>query len=115
MSGAQVRQYFERIIGSTEEPRIHVSGVTIGVDPSKPEGSRIVSLRLADGRTLVDDAEYNVVMNNFMATGGSNLGPPEGAVSTPLNIVDLTAMIDYLKTLKAPVEPPTEARIVISH
>lgn len=115
MTGAQVRQYFEKIIGSTEEPRVHVSGVTIAVDPTKPEGSRIVSLRMADGKTLIDDAEYNVVMNNFMATGGSNLGPPEGSVSTPLNIVDLTAMIDYLKTLKAPVEPPSEARIVISH
>lgn len=114
MTGAQVRQYFERILSGNNEVPVHVSGVTIAFDPTKPEGSRIVSLRLSDGRTLSDDAEYNVVMNNFMATGGSGLGPPEGARSTPLNIVDLDATIDYLKTLKSPIQPPGEARIVIS-
>lgn len=114
MSGAQVKEYFERILGNTGEPRVHISGLNITYDPTKEQGSRISALRLSDGRTLVEDAVYNVVMNNFMATGGSNLGPPEGTRSTPLNIVDLDATIEYLRSLKSPVEPPSEARIVIS-
>jgi hypothetical protein len=53
-------------------------------------------------------------MNNFMATGGSNMGPPEGSRSTPLNLVDLDVLISYLKSLKSPITPPTESRIFIS-
>ena len=113
MTGAQVRSYFDRILGGGEVP-VHVSGLTIGLDPSKPAGSRIVSLRLSDGRTLADEAEYNVVMNNFIATGGSDLGPPEGTTSTPLGIIDLDATVDYIRTLKSPLVAPTETRIVIS-
>jgi 5'-nucleotidase len=113
MTGAQVREYFEKVLGGDGIP-VHVSGITIGYNPDKPKGQRITSLRLPMGRTLVDDASYDVVMNNFMATGGSNMGPPEGSRSTPLNLVDLDVLISYLKSLKSPITPPTESRIFIS-
>jgi 2',3'-cyclic-nucleotide 2'-phosphodiesterase (5'-nucleotidase family) len=113
MSGTQVRQYFEKIVGG-DEVLVHVSGIAIGYDPSKPAGSRIVSLRLADGKTMSDDATYDVVMNNFMATGGSGLGPPEGSRLEPLSIVDLDALVDYMKKLKSPINAPTEPRIFIT-
>ena len=112
MTGAQVREYFEKLLGG-EEVLVHISGATIGYDPSKPPGSRIVSLRLSDGRTLSDNALYNVIMNNFMATGGSNMGPPAGSSSSPLNIVDLDALVDYMRTLRSPITPPTQPRIFI--
>jgi 2',3'-cyclic-nucleotide 2'-phosphodiesterase (5'-nucleotidase family) len=112
MTGAQVREYFEKLLGG-DEVLIHISGATIGYDPSRPRGSRIVSLRLSAGRTLSDDASYNVIMNNFMATGGSNMGPPRGSRSTPLDIVDLDALVDYMRTLPSPIRPPTQPRIFI--
>jgi 2',3'-cyclic-nucleotide 2'-phosphodiesterase (5'-nucleotidase family) len=112
MTGAQVREYFEKLLGG-DEVLIHISGASIGYDPSRPRGSRIVSLRLSAGRTLSDDASYNVIMNNFMATGGSNMGPPRGSRSTPLDIVDLDALVDYMRTLPSPIRPPTQPRIFI--
>ena len=114
MTGGQVREHFEKLLGG-DEVGVHISGVTIGYDPSKPAGSRIVTLRLSDGRTLDDNASYNVIMNTFMATGGSNMGPPAGTESTQLDIVDLDAVVDYIRTLKSPLTPPSEARIVIRH
>ena len=113
MTGAQVREYFEKLLGGNEIP-VHVSGITIGYNPEKPKGQRIVSLQLPAGRTLVDDAIYNVIVNNFMGTGGSNLGPPEGVRITPLDIIDLDALIGYVKTLKSPITPPSESRIFIA-
>ena len=113
LTGAQVRAYFEKLLGGNEVG-VHVSGVTIGYDPAKPAGSRIVSLRLADGRTLSDNATYNVVMNNFLAEGGSNLGPPPDAPQTPLGIVDIDALVDYIKTLGSPLTAPTQARIFVA-
>jgi 2',3'-cyclic-nucleotide 2'-phosphodiesterase (5'-nucleotidase family) len=114
MTGAQLREYFEKLL-SRERSGVHVSGVTIGYNPEAPQGSRIVSLRLPAGRTINDDAFYDVVMNNFMATGGSNMGPPEGTRATPLDVVDLDALVNYLRTLKSPIQAPTENRIFIAH
>ena len=113
LSGSQVLAYFEKLLGA-DAVGVHVSGVTIGYDPAKPAGSRIVSLRLADGRTLSDNSTYNVVMNNFLAEGGSNMGPPADAPQTPLGIVDIDALVDYIKTLGSPLTAPTQARIFVA-
>ncbi|MBA3341660.1 MAG: 5'-nucleotidase C-terminal domain-containing protein [Gemmatimonadaceae bacterium] len=113
MSGAQVKEYLERVV-ARDELREHVSGVTIEYNPELPKGQRIVSLRLPAGRTLSDAAMYNVIVNNFMATGGVNMRPPAGARLIPLGIVDLDALVDYMRTLRSPVTAPSEARIVIT-
>jgi len=90
----------------------HVSGLTIKYDPSKPKGSRLVSAAMADGAPLSDAKSYNVIVNDFLATGGEgyNAGG-RASVSKPLNIVDLDALIDYLKQLPEPIAAPTGARI----
>jgi 5'-nucleotidase len=113
MTGAQVRQYFEKLL-SRNTAGFHVSGITIGYDPDKPPGSKITSLTMPAGRTLSDNATYDVIMNNYNALGGSNMGPPEGARSTPLNIVDLDALVDYVKSRPQPLSVPKEVRIFIA-
>jgi len=53
------------------------------------------------------------VMNNFMASGGDGLALEDEALhSEPLPIIDLDALIAYLKQLPQPVRAPTERRIV---
>lgn len=113
MSGAQVREYLERFV-ARDNLREHVSGVTIGYNPELPTGQRIVSIRLPAGRTLSDAAMYNVIMNEFMATGGEGLNLPEGARSTPLDIDDLDALIAYLQKMRQPITVPAESRIFIT-
>jgi 5'-nucleotidase len=89
-----------------------VSGLTIKFDPSKPKGSRLVSATMADGTPLSDTKTYNVIVNDFLATGGEGYNAGGRATaSKPLNIVDLDALIDYLKTLPEPITAPTEVRI----
>jgi 2',3'-cyclic-nucleotide 2'-phosphodiesterase (5'-nucleotidase family) len=111
MTGAQLRGLLEEMLSKSPVDD-HVSGLTIRYDPSRPEGSRIVSATLADGTPLSDTRDYNVIMNDFLATGGEgyNAGGLASA-SRPLNIVDLDALIDYLRTLPAPIRAPTEIRI----
>jgi 2',3'-cyclic-nucleotide 2'-phosphodiesterase (5'-nucleotidase family) len=113
MTGAQVREYLEKLV-DMDELQVHVSGISVGYNPDLDKGSRITSLRLPAGKTLNENAFYNVVTNNFIATGGSNMGPPAGSKSTPLSITDLDALINYLKTLRSPITPPTENRIFIA-
>jgi 5'-nucleotidase len=111
MTGAQLRGLLEEMLNKSPI-NDHVSGITIRYDPSRPPGSRIVSATMADGALLSDTRDYNVIMNDFLATGGE--GYNAGALATasrPLNIVDLDALIDYLRILPAPITAPTEIRI----
>lgn len=113
MRGSKVRECLERIV-SREQPRVHVSGITIGYNPAATQGARIVSLRLPDGRTLVDGATYSVIVNDFIATGGESLCSIKDAVrSTPLSVTDLEALTGYLATLKSPIVAPTDPRFLV--
>jgi 2',3'-cyclic-nucleotide 2'-phosphodiesterase (5'-nucleotidase family) len=111
MTGAQLRGLLEEMLGKTSV-NDHVSGLTIRYDPSRPKGSRIVSVTMADGAPLSDASTYNVIVNDFLATGGEGYNAGGRATaSRPLNIVDLDALIDYLRTLPAPIAAPAEIRI----
>ena len=112
MTGAQLRGLIEAMLGKSPV-KDHVSGMTISFDPSAPKGSRIVSVRLADGSPLSDTRSYNVILNDFLATGGEGYNAAGRATaSRPLGIDDLDALIDYLQWLPTPIAAPTEVRIV---
>jgi 2',3'-cyclic-nucleotide 2'-phosphodiesterase (5'-nucleotidase family) len=111
MTGCQLRGLLEAMLSKSPVDD-HVSGLTIRYDPSKPKGSRIVSVAMADGAPMSDARSYNVIVNDFLATGGEGYNAGGRATaSKPLNIVDLDALIDYLRTLPAPIAAPTEVRI----
>jgi 2',3'-cyclic-nucleotide 2'-phosphodiesterase (5'-nucleotidase family) len=111
MTGAQLRGLLEAML-SRSPVNDHVSGLTIKFDPSSPKGSRIVSVTMAGGAPLSESATYNVILNDFLATGGEGYNAAGRATaSRPLNIVDLDALIDYLRSLPAPITAPSEVRI----
>src|SRR5687768_8354301 len=113
LRGSDLRAYLEKLVGGRTPPRVHVSGVTLSYDPRRPAGQRLVSATLANGRGITDDAQYTLVMNNFMATGGVGYALGAEAVrSEPLPIIDLDALIDYMKQLPQPVRVPSERRII---
>ena len=72
----------------------------------------MASVTMADGTPLSDARTYKCIVNDFLATGGEGYNAGGRATaSTPLNIVDLDALIDYLRTLPAPIAAPMEIRI----
>jgi 2',3'-cyclic-nucleotide 2'-phosphodiesterase (5'-nucleotidase family) len=94
------------------EPEDHVSGLVVRYDPSQPRGSRVVSVTMADGQPLSDARTYTVVVNNFVLHRGEGYNVESRAISsTPLDIIDLDALIRYLQQLPSPVTAPTEVRI----
>jgi 2',3'-cyclic-nucleotide 2'-phosphodiesterase (5'-nucleotidase family) len=111
MTGAQLRGLLEAMLGKSPV-NDHVSGLMIRYDPAREKGSRVVSVTTADGSPLSDSRMYNVILNDFLATGGEGYNASGRATaSRPLNIVDLDALIDYLRTLPPPITAPTEVRI----
>jgi 2',3'-cyclic-nucleotide 2'-phosphodiesterase (5'-nucleotidase family) len=112
MTGAQLRGLLEAML-SKRAANDHVSGLTIRYDPSRPAESRLVSVTTADGSPLSDTKTYNVIVNDFLATGGEGYNAGGRATaSRPTGVVDLDALIDYLKSLPNPIAAPTEVRIV---
>ena len=110
MTGAQLRGLVEAMVAKSVND--HVSGMTIKYDPGKPAGSRVVSITMADGTPLSDARTYNVIVNDFIATGGEGYNAGGRATaSKSLNIADLDALIDYLKSLPSPITAPAEVRI----
>jgi 2',3'-cyclic-nucleotide 2'-phosphodiesterase (5'-nucleotidase family) len=111
MTGAQLRGLLEAMLAKKQLDD-HVSGLTIRYNPAAPSGSRLVSATLADGAPLADQKTYNVIVNDFLATGGEGYNAGGRATSSKaLNIVDLDALIDYLESLPSPVTAPDEVRI----
>ena len=112
MTGAQLRGLLEAMLS---KPAVddHISGLAIRYDPAKPKGSRLVSVTMADGSALSDARRYDVIVNDFLATGGEGYNAGSRAIaSRPLDIVDLDALIAYLRKLPTPIVAPPEARIV---
>ena len=112
VTGAALRGYAESLVKGTR-PNVHVSGMVVRYDRSKPAGQRIVALTLADGTPVRDDARYTLTMNDFMATGGDGLAL-QGSASRleDLKTIDVDALAAYLMTLPQPVVAPAEPRLI---
>jgi 2',3'-cyclic-nucleotide 2'-phosphodiesterase / 3'-nucleotidase / 5'-nucleotidase len=113
--GRDLRAYLERLVGGSAL-NAHVSGVTVVYVPTKPAGSRITTVKLADGRALRDDATYTLVLSNFLLGGGDGLGLAADAVKTePVGIPDIDALVNYIRAQRQPLRVPFESRLTAAH
>ncbi len=111
LSGAALRDYMEKLVAN--RLNVHMSGAVVTFDSTAAAGSRVRSVRLADGAELKPDGEYTLVVNDFLATGGDGLGLGSAARRTEvLPIVDLDALVAYLRSRPQPVRAPVDARFV---
>jgi 5'-nucleotidase len=111
VTGSALRDYLGRIV--SRRPNVHLSGVTVTYDSTVTTGSRLVSVRMRDGSALRDDGRYTIVLNDFLATGGDGLGLAGAALRTEiLPLVDLDALVEYLRRAPQPVRAPAEVRII---
>lgn len=109
VTGAVLKAALEHAVGMADA-RAHVSGITVRVAPANPVGQRVTAVTLADGRALLDTATYTLAVPDFMAAGGSGYAmlrvPAENT-----GIVDLDALVEYLRGLPQPVRPPDDVRV----
>jgi 2',3'-cyclic-nucleotide 2'-phosphodiesterase (5'-nucleotidase family) len=80
-----------------------VAGIQYTWDYAKPDGQRIVSLTLPDGKPLDAGATYKVVVNSFMATGGDDLAVLKelAGQQTDLYVIDLDVAVAYFQQVTA--------------
>jgi 5'-nucleotidase len=112
LTGDQLLRALEHGLASGS-PDIHVSGVRVRYDPKAAAGNRVIEARLDDGTRVTPTGRYSVTVNNFMHEGGSGFTMlPEGADPVLTGIVDLDALVAYVRTLGQPARVPAGGRFV---
>ena len=110
ITGADLRAALENAIDSQGRIGAHISGMTVRYDPAAPVGSRVREIRLADGRVVRDNTPVTLGTSEFVATGGDRYTMLTRGRLSRTGLVDLDAMIAYLRTLPQPVQPPATGR-----
>ncbi|HLN63289.1 MAG TPA: 5'-nucleotidase C-terminal domain-containing protein, partial [Symbiobacteriaceae bacterium] len=128
MTGAQVKQLLEQGLMSyvkqvKNQPGGHrpmqVAGISFTWDWAKPDGERIVAIKLANGNPIDPNATYKVVVNNFMAGGGDDLPILKDlqvqGKQLDLGVVDVEATVDFFKSLSknGPISYSLQNRIKV--
>jgi 5'-nucleotidase len=118
LTGAQLQEIL-RLTTMGERRVLQVSGLRYVVDRALPEGQRVTSVTLANGKPLDPNATYTVALPDFLAAGGDGLGdvmksvPPDRMriryEDGPLREVFIAA----LHALPQPVAPKTDQRIQV--
>ena len=107
LSGAQIK----RILGRTV---MSVSGVRVKLDSAKPEGKRLVSVRLENGTPLHDKDLYTVTTNDYLLMGGDGFTEfADGIDVEDTGILLRDAVAEHIARLGT-VSPHLDGRIQFS-
>jgi 5'-nucleotidase/UDP-sugar diphosphatase len=66
---------------------------------------------MADGRPLRDDGQYTLAVPDYLAAGGSGYAMLRGLPAENTGVVDVDALVEYLRHQRQPVRAPREARV----
>lgn len=113
MTGALLRRALEHSFGAEGRSGVnmHVSGITVEYDASRPAGSRITALRLANGTPISDSGRYTVATLDFLAQGGSGYTMLTEVPWTDAGQTDIDNLVSYLRAQPQPLVAPPEPRI----
>jgi 2',3'-cyclic-nucleotide 2'-phosphodiesterase (5'-nucleotidase family) len=112
--GAVLRAALEFAVSSGgNRSSIHVAGLRVTVDPNAARGSRVLRLQRMDGRTIADTDSVRVGLTDFVASGGDYFSMFTPFERTPVGVVDVDALVSYLRARPSPVRAPDDARFIV--
>ncbi len=107
LSGAQIK----RILGKS---MLSVSGVRVKLDSAKPEGKKLVSVRMEDGTPIRDKGLYTVSTNDYLLMGGDGFTEfADGMDVEDTGILLRDAVAEHIARLGT-VSPHLDGRIQFS-
>jgi 5'-nucleotidase len=110
VKGSVLQEALEQCVaGRDHVPDCHIAGAEVWYDARKEPGQRLSRIRVG-GQDLDRGHNYTLVVNDFMATGGSGFRMFVGAPREDLDAVDIDALTRYLGALRSPVEAPNDVR-----
>jgi 5'-nucleotidase len=104
-TGAQLREALEVAV-SSGQVNAHIAGLVVDWDPEAPAGSRVRGVRRADGRPVYETDRIRLALSEFVAQGGDRFEVFRGLPARQTGIVDLDAVLTYLRRQPQPVRAP---------
>jgi 5'-nucleotidase len=105
ITGRQLQEVLEHALADGR-PSAHVSGAVVRFDPRRPPGRRVRSVQV-QGRPLRRDARYTLAVDDFLAGGGDGYTMLIGLPVEPGGILDVDAVITFLRRLPQPADVTT--------
>ncbi|MFI5372803.1 MAG: bifunctional metallophosphatase/5'-nucleotidase, partial [Candidatus Eisenbacteria bacterium] len=110
LPAATLRDVLEHVLAD-RTPQAHVSGLEVWYDPALPAGQRIKKIRWMNGRGLDARRTYTIAVPDFLADGGDGFAMLAPLQRADVGLVDLDALIAYLRVLPQPVSAPGQDRL----
>jgi 5'-nucleotidase len=111
LSGNQLRTVLNQQWSDKTDPKmLQISGMKYTWDSTK-DGDKIISITLADGTPIESDKTYSVTVNSFLSTGGDGFLEFARGTNFVNGIVDLDALVNYVKKQTSPISVSTGDRI----
>ena len=104
LTGTQLRDVLEQALSRNGRPAAHVAGAKVRYDPRRPAGRRIQRIELVGSRKFRPNAEYTLATDDLLASGGEGYKALVNRPSVPGSILDVDAVIAYLRRLPQPAE-----------
>lgn len=112
LTGREMRAVLEQGL-SLGHPDIHISGLRVVYDSTRPAGRRIREVRLPTGRRMEDRATYTLAINDFLAGGKEGFTMLPALAPEHTGIFDTDALVNYLRRLAQPIELPADGRFEV--
>ncbi|MCW2959927.1 MAG: bifunctional metallophosphatase/5-nucleotidase [Thermoleophilia bacterium] len=113
LTGAEVKETLEQQFTAEGHAKVlQLSGLTVHVDLTKPVGSKVVKIVMADGKPLDPKKTYTVSANSFIADGGDGYTALKKGRKRQDVGEDLEALVKYLSDGK-PVPTKVPGRIIV--
>lgn len=109
-TGAQLKQLLEEQWMGEHDSMLEISGMRYTWDASKPLGQRVVALQIHE-QPMNPEQTYTVAITSYMAAGGTQFKVIKQTCFIKDGVVDVTAMVDYLKSLPQPIDYRIEGRV----
>jgi 2',3'-cyclic-nucleotide 2'-phosphodiesterase/3'-nucleotidase/5'-nucleotidase len=104
LSGARLREVLEQSLDQSGRPTAQVAGVKVRYDPRRPLGHRLQAVELLGRRKLRPEDTYTLAVNDFLGAGGDGYTMLVGLPAEPASMLDVEALIAYLRRLRQPVQ-----------
>jgi 5'-nucleotidase len=81
----------------------YIAGAQVRYDPRRRPGQRVQNVELQGGQKLRPSAEYTLAVDDFLAAGGQGYVALTGLPTVPATILDVEALVTYLRRVPQPV------------
>lgn len=115
MNGAKLRKNIElgmRSLPDDGASPLAIGGLSVTINPNQPVGSRVISICLPDGSSIKDDAIYDIVIEDYLASDPLGLVFSDAEMLTYHDMTLRKLMLDKFRQLSIiQGDNPTNIRV----